>query len=367
MASAQAAQPIKKNAMKIPPRNASARAIPTFVLAVDTPPMEARPAEVIPCDGERWQYEPKWDGFRCLAFKSGDAIDLRAKSGKPLGRYFPEIVSLLRDISAPQFVVDGELVIESEGRLAFDVLQMRLHPAESRIRKLSVETPARLILFDMLVDTDGRKLIDEPLEQRREALEAFLAQASVPKKLVLSPLTRNRNRAEEWLNELGHGATDGVVAKRLDDPYKPGERTMIKVKRLRTADCVVGGFRYETTSRQVGSLLLGLYDEEGKLDHVGFTSTIMEVERASLTRKLEGLRRPPGFTGKAPGGPSRWSTERSGEWEPLRPELVVEVRFDHVSGHRFRHGTKLMRWRPDKAPRQCTFEQINAPVADVKT
>jgi ATP-dependent DNA ligase len=258
-------------------------------------------------------------------------------------------------------------VIESEGRLAFDVLQMRLHPAESRIRKLSVETPARLILFDMLVDTDGRKLIDEPLEQRREALEAFLAHASVPKKLVLSSFTRNRHKAEEWLNDLGHGATDGIVAKRLDDPYKPGARTMIKVKRLRTADCVVGGFRYETNSRQVGSLLLGLYDEEGKLDHVGFTSTIMDVERANLTRKLEGLRGPPGFTGKAPGGPSRWSTDRSGEWEPLRPELVVEVRFDHVSGHRFRHGTKLMRWRPDKAPRQCTFEQINAPFADVKT
>ena len=157
-----------------------------------------------------------------------------------------------------------------------------------------------------------------------------------------------------------------VALQRLDDPHKPGERPMIKVKRLRTADCVVGGFRYETNSRQVGSLLLGLYDEEGKLDHVGFTSTIMEVERASLTRKLEGLRRPQGFTGKAPGGPSRWSTDRSGEWEPLRPELVVEVRFDHVSGHRFRHGTKLMRWRPDKAPRQCTFEQINAPLADIK-
>jgi ATP-dependent DNA ligase len=179
MASAQAAQPVKKNATKIPPRNANAHANSTFVLDVDTPPMEARAAEVIPCDGERWQYEPKWDGFRCLAFKSGDSIDLRAKSGKPLGRYFPEVVSLLRDIGTPRFVVDGELVIESEGRLAFDVLQMRLHPAESRIRKLSVETPARLILFDMLVDTDGRKLIDERLEQRREVLEAFLAQASV--------------------------------------------------------------------------------------------------------------------------------------------------------------------------------------------
>ncbi len=181
-------------------------------------------------------------------------------------------------------------------------------------------------------------------------------------RLIVTPCTVDVAKAQEWL--AGYAGTDGVVAKRLDRRYESGERAMIKVKRLRTADCVVGGFRYESHSRRVGSLLLGLYDAEGLLDHVGFTSTIADRERLALTRRLEALRQPPGFTGKAPGGPSRWSTERSGEWEPVRPELVVEVRFDHVTGDRFRHGTKLLRWRPDKAPRQCTMDQI-APPADV--
>jgi ATP-dependent DNA ligase len=329
--------------------------------------MEARSCEQLPPDANGpWQYEPKWDGFRCLAFKAGNKVDLRAKSGKPLGRYFPEVVALLAEVVAPELVVDGELVIEREGRLAFDALQMRLHPAESRIRRLAAATPARLILFDMLVAPVGTVMLDWSLRERRKALAAFMKKAGVPKKLILSPCTSDRDKAERWLTAAGNGATDGVVVKRLDDVYAPGERTMIKVKRLRTADCVVGGFRYENKSRQVGSLLLGLYDAAGKLDHVGFTSTITDAERPALTRKLEMLRGPPGFTGKAPGGPSRWSTERSGEWESLRPELVVEVRFDHVTGDRFRHGTKLMRWRPDKAPNQCTFSQIGAPVSDIK-
>jgi ATP-dependent DNA ligase len=261
--------------------------------------------------------------------------------------------------------VDGELVIELGSRLAFDALQMRLHPAESRIRKLAVETPARLVVFDILVDAAGEVVIEHPLRERRKILAAFMKQAVVRKKFVLSPITTSRSKAEGWLFDP-EGATDGVIAKRLDDPYVPGERMMIKVKRLRTADCVVGGFRYESKSREVGSLLLGLYNAEGQLDHVGFTSTITDAERKALTRKLEKLRGTPGFTGKAPGGPSRWSTERTGEWEPLKPTLVVEVRFDHVTGDRFRHGTKLMRWRPDKAPTQCTFDQIAPPVADVK-
>jgi ATP-dependent DNA ligase len=337
-----------------------------FALPLDTPPMEARTASAIPDADGPWQYEPKWDGFRCLAFKSGQEVDLRARSGKPLGRYFPEVVAMLRDVPPAQFVVDGELVIEIKGHLAFDALQMRLHPAESRITKLAAATPARLIVFDMLVGTNGASLLDQPLEQRRAVLDAFMARVSVPKKLLISPATRDRRRAEKWLVAAGRGATDGVVAKRLVDHYTPGERTMIKVKRMQTADCVVGGFRYLNDRREVGSLLLGLYDDAGKLDHVGFTSTIADAERHRLTRKLEALREAPGFTGKAPGGPSRWSTERSGEWEPLRPELVVEVRFDHVTGDRFRHGTKLMRWRDDKAPRQCTFEQIAPPVADVR-
>ena len=328
--------------------------------------MEAKSAERLPKDIGVWQYEPKWDGFRCLAFKAGTAVDLRARSGKPLGRYFPEVVTMLSELPAKRFVLDGELVIEIDGRLAFDALQMRLHPAASRIRRLSVETPARLIIFDMLVAPDGSVVIDEPLQQRRHRMADFMVDAEIPKRFVLSPATTDLAAAEAWLRDAGHGATDGVVAKELARAYETGERAMIKVKQLRTADCVVGGFRYDSNSRQVGSLLLGLYDAEGRLDHVGFTATITDEERPGLTRRLEALRQAPGFTGKAPGGPSRWSTERSGGWEPLRPELVVEVRFDHVTGDRFRHGTKLMRWRPDKTPQQCTCEQIKAPLADVK-
>ncbi|MBV9741062.1 MAG: ATP-dependent DNA ligase [Hyphomicrobiales bacterium] len=336
-----------------------------FDLPLDTAPMEARSEEELPQE-EGWQFEPKWDGFRCLAFRKGDAVDLRAKSGKPLGRYFPEVVDLLRGLSVERFVVDGELTVEIAGRLSFDALQMRLHPAESRIRKLAKETRARLVLFDMLAGPDGSSLLEHPLTERRVALESFAKRLSVKDRLVLSPATRKIDQAREWLSNLGEGETDGVVAKRLEGVYETGVRAMIKVKRLRSADCVVGGFRYEEGGREVGSLLLGLYDAEGKLDHVGFTSTIKDDERAKLTRRLEALREPPGFTGKAPGGPSRWSTRRSAEWEPLRPELVVEVRFDHVTADRFRHGTKLLRWRPDKSPSQCTFEQIRPPVAKVK-
>jgi ATP-dependent DNA ligase len=327
--------------------------------------MEAMLAERLPEDAGSWQYEPKWDGFRCLAFKAGDAVALCAKSGKPLGRYFPEVVAMLRECTAGRFVVDGELVVEVGGRLAFDALQMRLHPAESRIRKLAQETPARLILFDMLAAPDGSVIIDLPLKQRRQRLETFMASAERPKRLIISPAVRDLAAAEAWLRAAGDGATDGVVAKRLAGAYEPGERAMVKVKPHRTADCVVGGFRYESASRMVGSLLLGLYNDRGMLDHVGFTAAITDAERPALTRRLEALRRPPGFTGKAPGGPSRWSTERSSAWEPLQPDLVVEVRFDHVTGDRFRHGTKLVRWRPDKAPRQCTFAQIRAPLADI--
>jgi ATP-dependent DNA ligase len=327
-----------------------------FDLPLDTPPMEARTLTELP-RAENWQYEPKWDGFRCLAFKAGHAVELRAKSGKPLGRYFPEVIASLAALEAPRFVVDGELVIELDGAVAFDALQMRLHPAQSRIEKLSLQTPARLTLFDMLIAPDGRSLLERPLSDRRRALEAFVARQRASERLVLSDCTRDYARAWRWLADLRHG-TDGVIAKRLDGPYTPGERTMVKVKRVRTADCVVGGFRYASESRLVGSMLLGLYDEAGKLNHVGYTSTIRNAERAALTRKLEALREPPGFTGNAPGGPSRWSSERSGEWEPLRPVLVAEVRFDHVTGDRFRHGTRFVRWRPDKSPRQCTFDQI---------
>lgn len=355
MASSERGRSPKEPGSSRPPSKASRGN--GFALPVSTAPMEARTEAELP-GGGGWQYEPKWDGFRCLAFKSGDEVDLRAKSGKPLGRFFPEVVALLRELDAAQFVVDGELVIDVDGRLSFDALQMRLHPAASRVRKLAKETPAKLILFDMLVGTDGAVLTGEPLIARRAALEAFAAGNAVAGKLELSPFTPDRHEAGRWLTSWQVGATDGVVAKQRHGPYACGERAMVKVKRLKTADCVVGGFRYESNSSEVGSLLLGLYDADGTLNHVGFTATISDKERPALTERLEALREPPGFTGKAPGGPSRWSSERSGEWEPVRPELVVEVRFDHVSNRRFRHGTKLMRWRPDKDPRQCTYEQI---------
>ncbi len=347
-------QPAKRGA-KVAARDPIVRSPSKFGIPLDLPPMEAKLSERLPDDGA-WQYEPKWDGFRCLAFKAGADVELRAKSGKPLTRYFPEVVAMLADLSVPQLVVDGELVIEVDGQLSFDALQMRLHPAETRIHKLSHETPARFMLFDILRTPSGDTVLDQPLSVRRRHLEELIRSAARPG-LAVSPCTRDRDVAEGWLRDVQQ-ATDGVVAKRLDGPYEPGERAMIKVKRLRTADCVVGGFRYGSGSHQVGSLLLGLYNEAGELDHVGFTSAIPAAERPALTQRLEALRKPPGFTGRAPGGPSRWSTERSGQWEPLSPKLVVEVRFDHVTSGRFRHGTKLVRWRPDKDPRQCTYEQI---------
>jgi ATP-dependent DNA ligase len=327
-----------------------------LAVPVGTPPMEAKLVTELP-EEPGWQFEPKWDGFRCLAFRAGDEVDLRAKSGKPLARYFPEVVALLKALKPDKFVVDGELAIPLDGTLSFDALQMRVHPAASRIKKLSVETPATLILFDMLLDIKGNSLIEQPLTKRRASLERFFKAARGGASLKLSPFTSERAKATRWLDSA-RGALDGVVAKESDGPYLPGERAMLKVKRLRTADCVVGGFRYETGGNEVGSLLLGLYNKEGKLDHVGFTATITDAERPALTKVLEALISPPGFTGNAPGGPSRWSTQRSSEWEPLKPKLVVEVRYDHVTGDRFRHGTKLVRFRPDKAPRQCTFAQI---------
>ncbi|MGO4441527.1 ATP-dependent DNA ligase [Rhizobium sp. RAF56] len=328
-----------------------------FGLPVDFEPMEAKSSAELPAE-EGWQYEPKWDGFRCLAFKDGDAVDLRAKSGKPLGRYFPEVLALLGDLPIGSMVVDGELVIEIEGKLSFEAMQMRLHPAESRVRKLSASTPAKLVLFDILFSPDGVSQVNTPLKTRRAKLEAVISPFQRTESLVLSPYTTDYTLARAWLSQAGNGGIDGVVCKRLDGTYEPGVRAMIKVKRLRTADCVVGGFRYESKSKEVGSLLLGLYNAGGELDHVGFTSTIADADRAALTERLEARREAPGFTGKAPGGPSRWSTGRSGNWEPVKPDLVVEVRFDHVTGRRFRHGTKLMRWRPDKKPAQCTYEQI---------
>lgn len=316
-------------------------------------PMEARSAESPP-DDDGWWFEPKWDGFRCLAIRKGGVVELQAKSGKPLGRYFPEVVANLLLVEGDDFILDGELLIETEGGYSFEALQMRLHPSESRIRKLAAATPASFVLFDML-RSNGSDLVPLPLADRRAHLVSVVN--GIPKGLPISLTegTAKRDIAQGWLQS---GTMEGIIAKRLDEPYRPGERAMVKVKRLRTADCVVGGFRYATNSKLVGSLLLGLYNDRGLLDHVGFTSGLAAADKPELTRRLEGLRGAPGFTGDAPGGPSRWATERSTQWVPLRPEMVVEVSFDHVSGGRFRHGTRLIRFRPDKAPQQCRMEQI---------
>jgi ATP-dependent DNA ligase len=321
--------------------------------------MEAESADALP-NGGVWQYEPKWDGFRCLAFRDGDSVRIQSKAGKPLGRYFPDVVEALAQLEADRFVVDGEIVIPVDGRLSFDELLLRVHPAASRVRTLVEAHRARLVVFDLLVDERGQSLVDLPLAERRGRLERFARRyfARNPA-LQLSRATGRLATARAWLAGGGHGDLDGVVAKRTDLPYRAGERDgMVKVKRVRTADCVVGGFRYASKGRTVGSLLLGLYDSDGKLNHVGFCSSLSAAEKRGLTERLERLRRPPGFTGRAPGGPSRWSTERSAEWEPLAPKLVVEVQYDHVSNGRFRHGTAFVRWRPDKAPRQCTMEQL---------
>ena len=320
-------------------------------------PMEAVLVDEIP-GGPRWQYEPKWDGFRCLAFRDGEKVDLMSKAGKPLARYFPDVVETLRGLRAKRFVLDGEIVIPVDGTLSFDELLLRIHPAKSRVDALVKAHPASLIVFDLLVDARGKSLVGEPLDGRREALEAFMAGAGRVRRLHLSPATTSLATVRRWFRAVG-GGLDGIVAKRRDLEYRSGERAMQKVKHMRTADCVVGGFRYASKGKIVGSLLLGLYDGAGLLHHVGFTSNIPAAEKAPLTKKLERLRKAPGFTGQAPGGPSRWSTKRTGEWEPLDPRLVVEVQYDHFSGARFRHGTSFLRWRPDKAPRQCTIAQVD--------
>jgi ATP-dependent DNA ligase len=320
--------------------------------------MEARSVDEIP-SGAGWQYEPKWDGFRCLAFRDGTDIFLQSKAGQPLVRYFPDIVRALGELKAKQFVLDGELVIPVGSALSFDELQLRLHPAASRVQKLAAAHPAIFIAFDLLAGTNSKSLLAVPLRERRAELEKFAAQFFPNEKQIrLSPATTDLRKAQQWFEKAG-GNLDGLIAKRAECPYASGERTaMVKIKQIRTVDCVVGGFRYASGARVLGSLLLGLYDDDGLLHHVGFTSAFKAVEKPALTKKFEALKKPPGFTGNAPGGPSRWSTERSAEWEPVDPKIVVEVTYDHFTGDRFRHGTKIVRWRKDKAPRQCTLEQV---------
>jgi ATP-dependent DNA ligase len=321
-------------------------------------PMEALLAEELP-QGAGWQYEPKWDGFRCIAVRQSGDVELWSKSGKPLARYFPEIAAMFGRLKVRRFVLDGELLIATGGGIAFDALQLRLHPAASRVAKLAAATPAMFMAFDCLA-LGGKVLANRSLADRRAELEQLLAKESEPM-LLLSPATLDRDEALVWLERSG-GALDGVIAKRLDQTYQSGERAMVKVKQHRTADCVVGGFRYGRGDRLVASLLLGLYDQAGLLHHVGFTSAIAAKDRAAWTKELSKLVEPPGFTGDAPGGPSRWSTERTADWQPLKPSVVVEVLYDQVTAGRFRHGTRLLRRRPDKAPGQCTCDQLAHPL-----
>ena len=320
------------------------------------PPMEAKRVDKVPA-GDSWQFEPKWDGFRAIVFRDGDDIFIQSKAGQPLARYFPEVVEAVRSLKAKQFVLDGEIVVPVAGRLSFDDLLLRVHPAESRIRKLAAETPAHYYVFDILALSrkDFTKLA---IEDRRQRLESFFEKAG-HELLHLSPATTDRRIALDWFSKFGALGLDGVMAKRLGEPYHSGDREgMVKVKHLKTADCVVGGYRYGEGTKSVGSLLLGLYDDEGRLVHIGHTSSIRQADRQALTKKLEALRGKNPFEVRVPGGPSRWASSKSGEWEPVRPELVCEVEYDYFSQGRFRHGSKLLRWRPDKAPGQCRMDQV---------
>lgn len=324
--------------------------------------MEALLVEELP-EGEEWRFEPKWDGFRCLAVRAADEVALWSRSGKPLGRYFPEVEAMVAGLPGGDLILDGELVIQTPNGISFDALSQRLHPAESRIRKLAAETPALFMAFDLL--REGKNdLSDQPLAKRRERLEAVVGKTAIPS-LLLSPQTANRDQAAKWLNRSG-GALDGVVAKRADEPYRAGERAMLKIKQHRSADCVVGGFRTEKGGTGVASLLLGLYADDGLLHHVGFCSSFKAAERRAWTDELKPLLGGEGFTGNRPDKASRWASERTTLWVPLKPELVVEVLYDQVTSGRFRHGTRFLRRRPDKRPDQCRCEQLRHPLTPLQ-
>jgi ATP-dependent DNA ligase len=319
--------------------------------------MEARAVPEIPL-GKSWLYEPKWDGFRCIAFRDGENIALQSKSGQPLERYFPEIVDALKALKPDAFILDGELTIEIEGKLDFDAILQRIHSAASRVKRLAVETPAVYAVFDALSTPDRPKLYAEPLKARRPVLEAF-AQKHLLKnaRLALSPATADIEIAREWLSG-GIAHFDGVIAKKSGEPYHFGDRNaVVKIKRVYTAECVVGGFRLAKDGKTIASLLLGLYDDAGLLHLVGFVGSMSAAERARAAQLLKPIVEGPGFTGAQPGGPSRWGS-REAQWHPVAPRIVVEVQYDRVTGERFRHGARLLRWRPDKAPQQCTIEQM---------
>jgi ATP-dependent DNA ligase len=332
-------------------------------------PMEARSVPEIPT-GDEWQYEPKWDGFRCLLERDGKTVTMTSKSGQDLKRYFPEVAQAAALLPEQRFILDGELVVPLEGQFSFDALLQRIHPAATRVERLSRETPALYLAFDIL-KLGKADLAKERLPERRNELERLAGQSFKKKTLFrLSPASSALKDAKKWLKSAGSGS-DGVIAKRMDLPYQAGNREgMQKIKPHRSADCVIGGFRYaerEVAGRKVvGSLLLGVYDRGGLLHHVGFTSALTAKEKAALTDRLEGMVTARSFTGNAPGGPSRWSTKRSSEWVPIKPKRVVEVSYDHFTGGRFRHGTMILRWRPDKKPQQCTLDQLHQKSASVE-
>jgi ATP-dependent DNA ligase len=323
--------------------------------------MEAQSVDQIPL-GEQWQYEPKWDGFRCLLFKDGQFVMLQSKSGQDLTRYFPEIAAAASELDEKRFILDGEIVIQNGRSFSFDDLLQRIHPAASRVKRLAAETPALFLAFDLLKRGKG-EFAKATLQQRRPKLDAFAREVFVDGGVFrLSPASRKVSDAKKWLAAAGTGS-DGVIAKRLDLPYQSGNRDgMRKIKRHRSIDCVIGGFRYgenlQTGRKVVGSVLLGLYDSEGVLHHVGFSSGIKSKDKAALTDKLEAVITDRSFTGTTPGGPNRWSTKRSSEWLPVKPKFVVEISYDHFTGGRFRHGTTIVRWRLDKKPTQCTMDQL---------
>ncbi|HVE87115.1 MAG TPA: ATP-dependent DNA ligase [Myxococcales bacterium] len=330
-----------------------------MTLPVEPPvePMLSAPEDELPA-GDEWRYEPKWDGFRCIVFREGDRLLLQSRKTQPLERYFPELLPPLKAALPERVVADGEIVIAGPRGLDFESLQLRIHPAASRVQKLSREIPASFVAFDLLAVGD-EDLRERTYDDRRARLEQVLRQDS---QIFLTPQTRSVEEARRWFVEYEGAGMDGIIAKTGAQPYVSGERVMVKVKHHRTADCVVGGYR-EHKNGGLGSLLLGMYDENGVLHHVGHTTSFSAAEKVKVMKMLEPLKEGADSFGKGrtPGAPSRWSSGKELEWNQLRPELVCEVTFDYMQGNRFRHAAGFLRWRTDKAPSQCTFDQLSRP------
>jgi ATP-dependent DNA ligase len=340
-----------------------------FAIAPPIEPMLAKLSDGIPASGG-FLFEPKWDGFRALVFRGGSELFIQSRDLRPLGRYFPELHDALEAALPRGCVLDGEIVIMTEHGLAFDALQLRLHPAASRVAKLARELPSSFVAFDLLA-VDGRSVMDETQSERRARLERLLAGVGPP--IYLTPMTRDPEQAADWLDRFEGAGLDGVIAKPEDAPYQPGKRAMIKVKHARTAECAVAGYRWHKSGKdRVGSLLLGLYDDQGVLHHVGVTSSFTMKMRKELVAELAPLREnaveghpwrtwaeaQESWGGRMPGGGSRWSAGKDLSWEPLRVERVCEVKYDHLQGDRFRHGATFLRWRPDKRPQDCRYDQL---------